>query len=67
MEQVSAEWERQNRVAHRLEMFERIDPEGAQLIRDELRELHQRSMNQAATIWNLQRRLMRAARTIPSG
>lgn len=53
--------ERQDQVAHRLEMFERIDPEGAALIRDELRELHQRSMNQAATISNLQKRLMREA------
>jgi DNA-directed RNA polymerase subunit F len=53
--------ERQNQVAHRLEMFERIDPEGAALIRDELRELHQRSMTQAATISNLQKRLVREA------
>jgi hypothetical protein len=53
--------ERQNLVAARLEMFARVDPEGAEIIQNELRELHQRSMRQAATITNLQKRLMREA------
>lgn len=47
------EKERQEQVATRLEMFERIDPEGARLIREELSIWHRRSMEQAQTILNM--------------
>lgn len=47
------ERERQESVAARLEMMERIDPEGARLIREELKAWQERSMNQAQTIAQL--------------
>lgn len=53
--------QRQEAVAHRLEMMERIDPEGARLIRDELAFWHERSMTQAKTITKLLRRDMARA------
>ncbi len=47
------EKERQELVAARLEMIERIDPDGAKIIREELKTWHDRSMEQARTIYQL--------------
>ena len=52
---------RQELVAHRLEMFERIDPEGAALIREELSFWRERAMNQAETITKMTIKEGRAA------
>lgn len=47
----------QERVAHELDMLERINPDGAKIIREELKAWHERCMNQARTIALFQRQL----------